>query len=436
MNLHGAQVFLLTLVIIASMVTAACTAPDAARPRSLAELPARNLAFRFEPDVAKDKLPAQLQTEGEIPKPHEAVENHFKTARPDDALLFAVASPDAQKVLAIYGTSATIEGEYKMDLYNAEGVLQQVITPRELSLSFPGKVAWSPDGEMIAFIAMRSSVTKTEAANKSLNDSTESLNSNAPPSPPTVPAFSTEQIYFCDKEGFALRPVTVRDGLVFFHFTWSPDSRALVALANKPSEFDDDSRRNIFPMGRPRVILLNGGERLLDDRRTNALPVWSPDSSKIATAYQTDNKIEIVIYDAVITPATSPAAASFDITNQLRTASQTFDANITNAANSNINSNNSNTDTSSTDNASASNVNTSNVNTSTTTQPSPDPQPPTPDSSEPLSFNPVVRLAWFEPATLYVQTGFVRRYANTLKETKQFMRWHTLYLSPNSRAGQ
>ena len=47
-------------------------------------------------------------------------------------------------------------------------------------------------------------------------------------------ADSTEQIYVADRDGNEIRPLTTRDGLIYFEVAWSPDSRAIAALACKP----------------------------------------------------------------------------------------------------------------------------------------------------------------------------------------------------------
>jgi hypothetical protein len=45
----------------------------------------------------------------------------------------------------------------------------------------------------------------------------------------------------------------------------------------------------------------------------------------------------------------------------------------------------------------------------------------------PPSFNPIVRLDWRAPETLYIQTAFVRLMPNETINT--FQRWHQLALS-------
>ena len=77
---------------------------------------------------------------------------------------------------------------------------------------------------------------------------------------------------------------------------WAPDSHSLAALACLEREWSAREADGLgqIPAGRPRVIQLNGQERLLDDRLSDAGLAWSPDSSKIAAAYDYDVKL----YDA------------------------------------------------------------------------------------------------------------------------------------------
>jgi len=67
-----------------------------------------------------------------------------------------------------------------------------------------------------------------------------------------------------------------------------------------------DARERAFKLavGRPRLITPDGKERLLDDELTEALPVWCPDASKVATAFDTD----VMIYDAATNKPTRRAS--------------------------------------------------------------------------------------------------------------------------------
>jgi hypothetical protein len=200
-----------------------------------------------------------------------------------------------------------------------------------------------------------------------------------------VQVFNTEQIYICNRDGYDLKPLSSREGLIYFYSSWAPDSHAIVALACRESEWDARERDFKLPIGRPRLINLDGTERLLDDNLTEALPVWSPDASKVATAFDADVKI----YDAA---TSQPTQAIIKLREPLITASRKHEEQS--AANQN----------------------------QTTTPPS-----ATSSSSIPASFNPIVRLEWAAPETLYFQTAYIRIIPNDPITT--FQRWHLLTLS-------
>ena len=112
--------------------------------------------------------------------------------------------------------------------------------------------------------------------------------------------------------------------------------------------------------------------------------MWSPDSSKVATAFETD----IALYDAA---AKSPTQARLRLRDSLVAASIAFELKTSNRK----------TDTS------------KNV--------------ATPQNSVPASFNPIVRLEWPAPEKLYFQTAYVRLMPNDTIST--FQRWHLVVLS-------
>ena len=73
-----------------------------------------------------------------------------------------------------------------------------------------------------------------------------------------------------------------------------------------------------LPAGRPRLIAIEGNERLLDDQLTETLPAWSSDSAKVATAFETD----VAIYDAV---GSKPTQARIPLRDGLVAASVAYD---------------------------------------------------------------------------------------------------------------
>ncbi len=353
------------------------------RPRTLRDVPAQRLAYSFSPDVdppsrSGDEANALLPT----------IENDFKTRRPEEALLRTVTSPDKMRAVAIYATSEDQPNEYRLDLYGADGNFLRHVTPSGLAVVFAPVVSWSPDGNYVAFIAYKSetpqpSPTPLEEMLPDVFPSPPATTSPSPLVPPVsaVPLFNTEQIYFCNRDGFDLRPLTTREGLIYFYLAWSPDSHTLVSLACRENEWRD---RPMSPAGRPRLVGLNGGERLLDDSLTSALPVWSPDASKVATAFESD----VRIYDA---PGETPSQATISLRENLLAASRAYDEKEAQKSKQ----------TADGSGASADRL--------------------------PASFNPIVALEWPQPETLYVQTGYVRDFENA--QVRNFMRWHVLRLS-------
>ena len=96
----------------------------------------------------------------------------------------------------------------------------------------------------------------------------------------------------------------------------------MAALACKEDEWNARERQFKLPAGRPRLLAPDGSERLLDDGITDALPVWSPDASKIATAFDTD----VAIYDA---KGKTPTQARLPLGDQLIAASVAYEEKTT-----------------------------------------------------------------------------------------------------------
>lgn len=356
------------------------------RPLVLRDVPSSRLAYRFEADVA---LPGNIVNEDSNDK-IEAIQIDFDTRRQNDALLRAVRSPDGQRALVLYGTENEPSQAFRIDLYSSDGNFLRNMTPPDLSCVFAETVSWSPDGNFITFIAHKSvkpTPTPTPPGATMPDDEASPLPSVAPLFPP-VRAFNTEQIYICNRDGFDLKPLTSREGLIYFYSAWSPDNQALVALACRESEWDAREREYKLPTGRPRLITLDGKERLLDDGLTEALPVWSPDASKVATAFDTD----VMIYDA---SGAKPTQARIRLRDALLTASRIHEEKTSGANRSN---------------------NGNDSQGGTTAAP-----------SVPASFNPIVRLGWTTPETLYLHTAYVRLFSNEPINT--FQRWHLLTLS-------
>ena len=389
------------------------------RPKSLRDVPAERLAFRFEPDAKEDALPARLrQDDAEEPLP--GVKTAFETQRTSDALIRTVPDTLGQRALALYGTSETSENntDFRIDLYSAEGQFVRNILPHDLTGVFPAEVAWSPDSQNFAFCGIRNpSITPTPTPDATLppppGGQPAPLAPSAPdaaptpvgPSIPSVQTFRTEQIYVANRDGFELRPLTSREGLIYFKLAWSPDGRQLAALACKEDEYNARMAEGLLPAGRPRLITLEGQERLLDDRLTEVAPVWSPDGSKVATAFGYD----VAIYDAT---GEHPTGGGISLQEPLRAASVEYDARVFKKGN---------------------------VQSNTQQQPNAKQSNAPPQNAEQpagaqvlISLNPFVRLEWEEPETIYAQTAFVRFYRNDPLPTFKYTRWHVLRLSPQA----
>ena len=386
-----------TLITISGfLLISSCTScrresdPQGLRPRQLRDVPASKLAFKFSADVDP---PAGLAVEESKSIP--AIQDDFDARRKDEALLRTVTSPDGQRALALYGTAdESSTTTFRIDLYSSDGNFIRNITPPNLAVVFQDSVVWTSDSNTIAFVGRRSA--QPVASPTPVETQPEPLLPSASPTPmPTIaPAFAplmvfnTEQIYVCNRDGYGLRPLTTRDGLIYFGLSWAPDNHALVALACKESEWNQRESEFKTPAGRPRLISMNGEERLLDDQLAEAPPVWSPDSSKVATAFE----VSIGIYDAA---NKAPTQARIALREQLLTASASFDDKSTGKKKEPANNSN---------------------------------QAPAAEGV-PVSFNPVVRLEWPAPEKLYIETAYVALRSELIKT---FARWHLLSLSPQA----
>ena len=361
------------------------------RPRVLRDVPARNLAYRLSPDVSPPNSNID-DTEDKFA----SVANFFAAKRENDALVRTVVSPDGRRVLALYGTADEPGSLFRIDLFNSDGEFLRNLIPPDLSCVFPETVTWSPDGNFINFIA-RKRVMPSPSPTPPNEPEPDPLGSPLP-SPSVAPifapvvSFNTEQIYICNRDGYDLKPLTSREGLIYFYFVWAPDGHAMAALACREDEWNARERERKLPAGRPRLIAPDGTERLLDDGLTDALPVWCPDASKVATAFDTD----IAIYDS---GGKTPTNGRLPFGDQLIAASVVYEQRTATRKASNDNSN---------------------------SAPSPTP-PASPPQTVPPSFNPIVRLEWRRPEALYFQTAYVRLMPGETINT--FQRWHMLNLS-------
>lgn len=394
----ASSLFCLLLLLLCAAGCRQSAEQRRARPNTLGAVPAERLAYTFTPDV---DAPPDPPGKEEIKL--KAIQNDFDARRKDDRLLRTVISPDKQRALALYDTGETQEGEFRIDMYAADGHFLRNLTPPELAGAFPATVQWSPDGQAIAFIGRKSLTQPTPP--EMIPDVRALPSPAAMPTPTVAPnfapvqVFDTEQIYLCDRDGFQLHPLTTRNGLIYFYLAWSPDAHALAALACREDEWDAREREHKLPAGRPRLIEMDGRERLLDDSLTEAAPVWSPDALKVADGFETD----VRIYDAV---SDKPTQANIPLRDALLNASAIYDEKL------------------------------SSKNKTSETQSNKTTKGNAPQTSggggTPVSFNPIVRLAWPDEKTLFLETAYVRIYASEPVNT--FQRWHQINLSVQAKA--
>lgn len=436
-------------------------------PATLRDVPALRLNFRFESDVpAPAAVGASANQNQANDERVQSVQNDFDTNRPQEVLDKTIVSPDKNRVLAVYHKSEDMQAEFRLDMYAPDGKLLRKITPNGMAVHFPDTIIWSPDSNNVAFVGMirvggggsggnqqpgampspgaETSPTPSPApddpnaptngntntdANAGGANPAESPTPAAPaaatPEPPaSVLTFRTEQLYLCNTDGGELKPITQNEGLIYFYFAWAPDSSALVTLAATIREWQfgqmqAEQKAEIFvPTGRPRLVEKSGRIRLLDDNLTRVQPVWSPDSGKVAVAFDKD----VRIYDAI---GDAPTQAAIPLRNQLLISSQKYDNDLRakeqQGANTNANAN-ANTNA----NAAAPLPNT-NANTTADVG-------TLPDENTLVSFNPITELNWTAPEMLYLQTGYIREMKNPSDSARSYLRWHRLIFSPQAVA--
>ncbi|HQU91067.1 MAG TPA: hypothetical protein PLK77_02155 [Pyrinomonadaceae bacterium] len=424
-------------VLTAVVLIAACSSEKmpggGGLPASLKEVPSVRLNFRYEADVPAPETTEKTGAE----ERNAAVQADFDQHRVEELVDRTVTSPDGKRVAVIYHRPLDLPNEFRLDMYTPDGKVLKKVTSDLMAVHFPDTIRWSPDSTSLAFLAMlRGASTEpttddpnkielvpaaTPVANANTNidanaaqpaDANVDAN-NAVAAAPTLEAptgiltFRTEQLYLCDADGGGTKPVTQNEGFIYFYYVWAPDGSSLAALAAHAREWRELERRadaagSVFvPLGRPRVIEKNGRERRLDDALTAVQPVWSPDSAKVAAAFEH----QVRIYDAL---GNNPTQAAIPLRNQLLISSQAYDQAQAQQLNADANS-------------PASNTNTAAPST-------------LPDPSTLVSFNPIVLLDWGSPDILNFETAYVKRMKNEADSATSFVRWHRLILTPQAAA--
>ncbi|HUF02992.1 MAG TPA: hypothetical protein VMM38_02345 [Aridibacter sp.] len=408
-----------------------------APPVSFREVPAQRLNYRFEADLPPPEI---KMTPAMIQKRNESVQKHFDENRPQEILDRTIESPDKKRIAAVYRELSDEVAQFRLDIYSPDGQLVRKVTHDEMAVHFPDTIVWSPDSQNLTFVAMvraaegmipavpdplqgkgpEEVAPEDPEAEVTANANTETTQAeSAPGEPPKdVITFRTEQIYLCNADGADLKPLTKNEGLMYFYFVWAPDSSALVALATSITEWRVRQERvlgagEVFvPEGRPRLVEKSGRERLLDDYATTVRPVWSPDSAKVAVAFNR----QIRIYDAI---GERPTQAAIPLQNELLLASKAWEEKKKSEEGPGaLATPDSNPDTAAT--PPPANVN-SNVQTPTSALP---------DPSTLVSFNPIVAIEWPQESIVYFQTAFVKNYLDSSESVSSFARWHRLILSP------
>lgn len=423
----------------------------------LKEIAAQRLNYRFEADVPAATLESKKPVQNT--ERNESVQLAFDETRPMQILERTITSPNGERVLAVYRKASDLISEFRIDVFSTDGKLIRKITHEEMAVHFPDTILWSPDSANLAFVAMvrgqkkdiegaeleekkTPSPTPTPVAeivateddtdkdsdtdSEADSNSDEETTPDATPEPPKeVITFRTEQIYIGNADGGDVKPLTQNEGLIYFYFIWSPDSSALASLATTITEWRIREARlknagQIFiPQGRPRMVEKNGRERLLDDYPTTAHPAWSPDSVKLAVAF---NK-QVRIYDAV---GERPTQAAIPLNNDLLLASKEFEEKQKAEGNEieAIDKLNSNTNSKAKKDGDESDNN-SNTEAEQTTS-------TLPDAKSLVTFNPIINLEWNDETLLYIQTGWVKNFIDETENTSSYLRWHRLVLSPQA----
>lgn len=383
-------------------------------PVAWRDVPAVRLSYRYEADVPPPQIEPRTAEDR-----NPAVSADFDNGRTLEILDRTITSPNKKAVLAVYHRAGDKESEFRLDMYTPDGKLLRKVSSDAMAIHFPDTITWSPDSSAVAFVAMTRAaipdggiVPAAGAAPPDAADGTDAAPQAAPtPAAPTgILTFRSEQIYIANADGQGVKPLTQNEGLIYFHYVWSPDSSMLAALAMTVREWDlydgiaATKGEFWYPAGRLRVVEKNGRERRLDDNVTVVRPVFSPDSTKVAIAFDT----QVRIYDVV---GTAPTQASAPLRNQLLLSSQAYD----NEKKRELESGSSNADTGS--------------------SPSPTPAPAAatlPDERTLVSFNPIVEVAWQQDDLIYLMTAYVKRMKNDADSVTSYARWHRLVLTPQA----
>lgn len=424
-------VALAAALVAAGVGLLSCTAEPRSEPAptALGSVPAVRLNYRYEADVP----PPSGESTATAEQRDEGVQLDFDNSRPQEILNRTIASPDKKHIVAVYQRVTDLPSEFRLDMYSPEGTPVRKLTADMMAVHFPETIRWSPDSNSLAFVAMLRTQRPEETqelspppsgdgsseGNTAIETPVETPAGSTMPAPTGILTFRTEQLYICNADGTGVRPLTQNEGLIYYYYAWSPDSTMLIAMATTAREWKYFEALSIgkgeihVPQGRPRLVEKNGRERRLDDNQTSILPAWSPDSTKVAVAFDVEvadaqntvrrrRDTQIRIYDAT---ANAPTQAAIPLRNQLLISSAAHDRGLHRLESSN-----------------------------SVPEGSPSPEQPSqlstlPDESELVSYNPIVELAWPSPDLVYFKTAYVKRMMRETDNVTSFARWHRLVLS-------
>lgn len=399
------------------------------------DVPAVRLNYKYEADVPAPSGDPNARSAEER---NAGVQADFDATRPQELLDRTISSPDQRHVLAIYHRVTDVPSEFRLDLYSPDGKVLRKLTSDTMAVHFPDTIVWSPDSNSVAFVAMTRveplaagatpagpvgsaaipSATPASNTNTAPEESNSEVPAETPVTQPTplaptgIMTFRSEQIYIASADGTSVKPITQNEGLIYFYYVWSPDSTMLAALASSTREWKylelmSASKGEVMtPQGRLRIIEKNGRERRLDDNMTAVRPVWSPDSSKVATAFDT----QIRIYDA---GGANPTQAAVPLRNQLLISSQAYDLDQQRKLQA---------------------ANTEPGAEANTPLPAEQPVSTLPDEKLLVSYNPIVEVAWPADDLLYLKTAYVKRMLNPADSAMSFARWHRLLFTAQAAA--
>ena len=117
---------------------------------TLGQVPAVRLNYRYEADVPPPTEPAKINAE----ERSSSIQADFDQNRTQEVLDKTFASPNGQRVAALYHRLGDLPSEFRLDMYDSTGSLLHKMTADLMAVHFPDTIRWSPDSQNLAFVAM------------------------------------------------------------------------------------------------------------------------------------------------------------------------------------------------------------------------------------------------------------------------------------------